>query len=36
MSKQVYRDAQNVTGEVLQQVKLNFQWVADRADVSPY
>ncbi|ELU03401.1 hypothetical protein CAPTEDRAFT_168449 [Capitella teleta] len=33
LSKQVYRDAQNVTGEVLQQVKLNFQWVADKADL---
>lgn len=34
LSKQVYRDAENVTGELLQQVKLNFQWVADKADVS--
>ena len=33
LSKQVYRDAQNVTGELLQQVKLNFQWVSDKAEV---
>lgn len=32
MDKQVYRDAGDaVTGELLQQVKVNFQWVAERA-----
>lgn len=28
--KQVYRELQEVTGEALEQVKLNFQWIADR------
>ena len=32
--KQVYRDMQQVTPEALDQVKRNFQWVADRVKVS--
>ncbi len=31
--KQVYRELQEVTGDALQQVKLNFQWIADRLQV---
>lgn len=30
--KQVYRDMADVTGEGLQQVKRNFQWVSDQLD----
>lgn len=32
--KQVYRNLKVVTDEALQQVKRNFQWVADKLDVS--
>ena len=32
--KQVYRDMEEVTPEALQQVKRNFEWIADKLDVS--
>lgn len=32
--KQFYRDMADVTPEALQQVKRNFQWIADKLDVS--
>jgi len=31
--KQVYRDLKNVTAEALEQVKANFQWIAERLDL---
>ena len=32
--KQVYRDMSEITPEALQQVKRNFEWIADKLDVS--
>lgn len=32
--KQVYRDMANVTAEGLQEVKRNFEWIADKLEVN--